>query len=230
MTVLFFIVSLVVLEAYQNPVNYIDSVDVIQANVGNQKFSEWITANDADIDTLEADMDSVEAEVDTLLAHKDSLHARMDSIQTSRDSVFDAYDAAGGEAIGTSQEERINLDTETREDAIYVHGADAYGVEIVTAGWYRVNYDVSILNSDGTVAVLVYAYLKKYNASWANVAGTRSYGNLTASASSTVLLTAIKRIEFAAGDSICLTVFNNSATDGIETVANSVRLGIEKLH
>ncbi len=179
---------------------------------------------------LSAESDTVYLTIDSLAAHKDTLHSRIDSMQTSRDSVFDAYDAAGGESIGTNSEERINLDTEAKKDAIYVHGADAYGIEITTAGWYRVNYDVSVKNSDGIVVVVAYAYLKKYNASWANVAGTRSYCELQASVNSAQSMSATKRIQMAAGDSLCLTIFNSSVTDGIETIANTVRFGIEKLH
>ncbi len=230
LTTLFFILSLVALYAYQSPVNYIDSVDAIQANIANQKYAEWITANDADIDTIDLQLDTVYLTIDTLAAHKDTLHGRIDSMQTSRDSVFDAYDAAGGESIGTNSEERINLDTETKKDAIYVHSADAYGIEITTAGWYRVNYEVSVKKSAGNVVVVSYAYLKKYNASWANVAGTRSYCELQASVNSAQSMSATKRIQMAAGDSLCLTIFNSSVTDGIETIANTVRLGIEKLH
>jgi hypothetical protein len=219
----FFILAYVVLVAYQNPVNYIDSLDVTQANMGNQKFSEWITANEADIDTNAL-------ELDTLFAHRDTLHSRVDSL-ANRDSVFDAYDAGGNQAVGLVQEELIELDTETREDAIYVHGADAYGVEITTAGWYRVNYGVTMNNVNGTVAPIVYAYIKTYTPSaWTESAGTRSWGELTASTSSMVLLHATKRIQFAAGDSVALAVYNTNAWDDVQTVANTARLGIEKLH
>ena len=225
-----FVLAFSVLTAYQNPVNYIDSVDAIQANLANQKFAEWITANEADVDTNVANIDSNVAEIDTLQLEVDTLRDRTDLLETSKDSVFDVYDAAGGETIAINQEERINFDTETKEDAIYVHGADACGVEITTAGWYRVNYDVSVKNSGGTVVVVAYAYLKQYNASWANVSGTHSYCELQASVNSAQSMSATKRLELAAGDSLCLTIFNSSATDAIETIANTVRLGIEKLH
>lgn len=216
--------------AYQNPVNYIDSVDVIQANIGNQKFSEWITANDVDIDTLKADMDSVEAEADTLLAHKDSLHARMDSMQTSRDSIFYAYDAGGGQSIGTAAGVYINLDTEVFEDGIFAHAVDACSVSVRTAGRYEVSYSASFKIIDTTKVVNMGWYLRKYDGSWADVPG--AYAQMGWLRGSLVYINASESVlcTLSVDDAVAIYVYNGSPYTAIETVANSVSLRIEKLH
>ncbi len=223
LAILFFILSIVALYAYQNPVNYIDSVDVVQANVGNQKFTEWITANDADIDTLDNRTDILELEVDTL-------RLRVDSIQVSRDSVFYVYDAVGALSISPSSLDTITFDTEVREDAIFVHGADKGAVACNSAGWYNVVYSVGLRNSGGSALGTVYTYLIKYNAGWAVISGSYAYGTVSASVNSAEQLGAKVDIELVNGDSLAVIAYNGNAADVVVTIAETVRLRIEKLH
>lgn len=221
--IMFVILSLVVLDAYQNPVNYIDSVDVIQANVGNQKFVEWITANDTDVDTLHSRVDSLGLEVDTL-------RLRVDSIQTSRDSIFYAYDAAGGLTIATGEEDTVDLDTEVREDAIYAHEADGRAVACNSAGWYKVDYSVGLQNTTGTQIGTAYSYLIKYSGSWSVVGGSYGYGTLSASTASFTSFGTGLCIELVSGDSLAIIAFNGVSGNNADTAPHSVRLRIEKLH
>lgn len=211
------------LYGYQNPVNYIDSVDAVQANMGNQKFVEWITANDRDVDTLHSRVDSLGLEVDTL-------RLRVDSIQTSRDSIFFAYDAAGGLTIATGEGDTVDLDTEVREDGIFVHGADKAAVACNSAGWYKVDYSVGLLNATGANLGAVYSYLIKYSGSWSVVNGSYGYGTLSASTASYTSFATSLCIELVNGDSLAIIAFNGVSGDNADTAPHSVRLRIEKLH
>jgi len=164
LTVLFFIVSLTLLHAYQNPSNYIDSVDVTQANFTNQKFSEWITANAADIDTLE----------------------------TLNEAVFCAVDTTGGQTVADADSDYITLDKEIVEASIYAHATDDYAVAVNQTGTYEVSYAVCCSLSSSSTTEMITS-LCHYSSSWLNVPGTLMYNGVTdivnGSTSATTILT-----------------------------------------
>ncbi len=170
------------------------------------------------------------AKIDTLVTEIDTLRLRIDSIQTSRDSIFYAYDAAGALSISPSSLDTITFDTEVREDAIFVHGADKGAVACNSAGWYNVVYSVGLRNSGGSALGAVYTYLIKYNAGWAAISGSYAYGTVSASANSAEQLGAKVDIELVSGDSLAVIAYNGNAADAAVTIAHTVRLRIEKLH
>lgn len=179
---------------------------------------------------LSAESDTVYLTIDTLAAQKDTLHNRIDSMQTSRDTIFYAYDAAGGFSVSTTSGDTVDIDTEVREDALFVHGADKAAVACNSAGWYNVEYSVGLKNPTGVALGAVYSNLIKYSSGWSVVAGSYSYGTLAASAAAHENLNGSIAIELVSGDSLAVYVFNGNISDAIVTVAGTVRLRIAKLH
>lgn len=179
----------------------------------------------------EAKIDTNALEIDTLIAHRDTLHNRIDSIAVRDDSVFYAYDAVGNNSIAAGDLERIALDTEVREDGIFVHVADEYAVECNSAGWYRIWHDVSVYNGAGALEFPVMTHISRFTSgSWAAIAGSETAITTPDKASAKVSTSGTIMVELVSGDSIAIAINNGGATYDIKTWAGSIRLGIEKLH
>lgn len=190
--------------AYQSPVNYIDSVDAIQANIANQKYAEWITANDADIDTLE----------------------------TLNESVFSACDTTGGQTITKSDSAYVTLDKDILSADIYTHATDDYAVAINQAGMYLVFANVTVATPTAGPTDFSYGRIdiKKYSSSWLNVQGGAGGTYIGRTNSPSGQMVAFQIIPFVVGDSVAIQAKNVDPVVDFITVAEGVSLMIMKLY
>jgi hypothetical protein len=200
-----FILFLVAVDAHQNPVNYIDSVDAIQANLANQKFAEWITANEADVDTL----------------------------KILNESIISLCDTTGGQTISATDSAYINFDKELIEASIYHHAVDDYAVAINQAGTYLVMARVTLHSPNSTNhTCYVQMDIKRYSASWLNVQGGMAGAYVGRLVSPSGQAFATQTVTCDEGDSIAIQIYNKSpdAAYVIQTVAEGVSLIIQKLY
>lgn len=207
------------LGAYQNPVNYIDKVDPVQANIEAQNSARAIDDCEARLDTLESDKD-------TLYSQGDTLHARIDSLMT-RDSVGSYCDTTGGQTIAASASATITFDKELKEDGIYTHAADDDVVVVGTAGEYHVMYTIS-LDPDNDGASSAIAKIAHYSGGISYAQGSISYGGAEAGANRYIYLSGMGYLSCSVNDSIAIEV--TAVGDDLSTIANTVSLYIEKKH
>lgn len=179
---------------------------------------------------LDNQLQLIATAIDRLEKAVDSLRDRVNSLEEDTgstslpDTVFYAYDAAGGQSIPTL--DFVTLDTEVREDAIYVHAADDYAVAINSDGWYRITAEASC-DPVNDLASRSELSLFEYTSSWAQISGAVSTAGAGATTHARHHMVVSILHEFTAGDSVAMKL--GIANDDITTVANSVRLMIEKV-
>lgn len=210
----------VALGAYQNPVNYIDKVDPVQANIEAQKSAKAI-------DDCEARLDTVEVDRDTLKNTDDTLRAEIDTLNTARDSIGSYCDTTGGQTISAAASATINLDKELREDAIYTHEADDDVVVIGTAGYYYVAYSISLDPDNDAVASAISGILH-YSGGESTAQGSLAQGSSEVGANRYIHLSGRGLLSCSVNDSVAISV--SAVNDDLVTIANSVSLYIEKKH
>ena len=144
--------------AYQNPTTFIDSVDVTQMNVGMQKLTEWISQNDADVDSNEADIDTNAtsisansadidtnaADIDTNAAEIDTNAAQIDTNSALIDTNVANIDTNAAQ-IDTALAEADTLLTDvdvlqTARDSVF-SGYNTSNIEIGTIGSRRIAFN-----------------------------------------------------------------------------------------
>jgi len=232
------------------PEVFIDSVTATQTN----RLADWIDEtfddHEARLDTLEADRDSLgdtlhdridstqsdidtcQLEIDTLRIDVDTLELAIDSCLRTEDervfsdSMFWAYDVAGDQSITAGNTGYLLWDSEFREDGIYGHTTDHWGVCIKTAGDYEVTVECTFLSSSQS-ATWAGLNIDKYNSGWSAVSYSYSAGYIAGSSTDYACLSATVPLTVSANDSIRI-AFTAGAGDGVKTSANTARLKIEK--
>lgn len=223
--------------AYNLPEVYVDSVGSTQANRQADYIEESLNNLDADIDSNVAEINTLQLEVDilrfwadTLKLEVDTLRDRVDLLESSRDSICFIYDAGGGQGIAALSAASILIDTEVFKDGIYTHAADVCSVGVSSPGRYEISYSISFEVTDNSKLGAADCYLRKYSGSWSNIPGGRAIDGWLADSRLYFSVSKTVQCTLSVDDAVAIYVSNGAIETAISTIANSVSLGLKKLH
>lgn len=135
---------------------------------------------------------------------------------------FCAHRHTGTISITTTTAD-LTFDAEVKKDSIYTHTTGAAGVTVGEDGLYQVEADIGIVNTAGTTASYVSAWLA---IGTTEIDGTRTFANATTTRDA---MSINKMVTLAAAETLNVRVQLNTAGNTITTVADAIRLTMTKV-